>query len=186
MRMISSLRASWHTVAAVVLGMGLSTGASAAPIVVDYDAAAQGAFLVAPYVEDGVTMSVVTGHYDIFAAGGGGNLANIDAANFGPSKVSFSLGGSPFTLASILFPTGGQTGVLTASDGSVVAIAATGGTQNFNLAGITSFTLAHTSPFLSFDDVTLDTAAAPEPASLLLLGAGLAAVRLSRLRRRRD
>ena len=183
--MIGSLRASWHTVAAVVVGMSLSTGASAAPIVIDYDAAAQGVFLVAPYVEDGVTMSVVTGHYDIFAAGGGGNLANIDAANFGPSQVSFSMGGSPFTLVSILFPTGGQAGVLTASDGSVVAIPATGVVQNFNLAGITSFTLAHTTAVLSFDDVTLDTAAAPEPASLLLLGAGLAAFRLSRSGQRR-
>ncbi len=183
--MIGSLRASWHTVAAVVIGISLSTAASAAPIVVDYDAAAQGVFLVAPYVEDGVTMSVVTGHYDIFAAGGGGNLANIDSAG-GASKVSFSLGGSPFTLVSILFPTGGQSGILTASDGSVVAIPATGGTQNFNLPGITSFTLAHVGAVLSFDDVTLDAAAAPEPASLLLLGAGLAAFRLSRLRRRRD
>jgi len=182
--MIGTLRASWRTGAALVVGMSLAAGAHAAPIVVDYNAAAPGVFLVAPYVEDGVTMSVVTGHYDIIAAGPGANFANIDAALFGPSQVSFSMGGSSFTLASILFPTGGQSGILSASDGSVVAIPATGGTQNFNLPGITSFTLAHVTPFLSFDDVTLDVASSPEPSSLLLLGAGLAAFRLSRARRR--
>ena len=58
-------------------------------------------------------------------------------------------------------------------DGTIVPVAG-GGTVNFNLSGITSFQVAHGASFLAFDNVTIDTAPAPEPSILLLLGAGLA------------
>jgi hypothetical protein len=178
-----TLRAVWlRTSVTLGLVLGAATASHAAPIVVDFDAAAPGILLTVPYVEDGVTMSVITGHYDIFV-GVGGNFGNIDNVG-GPSQVSLSMGGTPFTLVSIEFPSPNEFGTLTASNGAVVPIATgSGGVINFNLPGITSFTLAHGQTFLGFDDVTLETAAAPEPSLLLLLGAGLAAFRRSLLHR---
>ena len=166
---------------AAALWVLLAAPASAATIVVDFNAAAIGTLLTTPYVEDGVTMSVVSGHYDIFDLGPTDNYANIDMEFSGePSVVSFSLGGTPFTLESILFPFAGDEGILTASNGVVVPIPDTGMVVNFNIAGITSFTLAHgDNAFLGFDDITLTPeTTSPEPATLLLLGLAGVAMRM--------
>lgn len=105
---------TWFGALLVVLFGSLASNAQAAIIVVDFNAAATGSFLSADLVEDGVTMSLVSGHYDIVPLGGD-NYVNIDDATFGPSGVSFSLGGAPFTLVSIDFLFSGELGTVTGS-----------------------------------------------------------------------
>jgi hypothetical protein len=178
---------------AFALGVGLTSTTEAETIVVDFNDAIPGAFLSDPYIEDGVTMSLISGHYDI-VNGGAPNFGygNIDDVNTGASVVSFSRGGQPFSLVSILFRNAGEFGTLTPSSGAPIAIATNGSDIFFGLSNVTSFTLAHDdafpgfpAEFLAFDNVTVETDLVPEPSSLLLMGTSLAAAAVAWARRRK-
>ena len=121
---------------------------------IDFNAAATGFSLTAPYVEDGFTLSVVSEHYDIFSGVPNGNFANVDPVG---ATVRFDKGGDPFDLNSINFLEDGQAGIVTSSTGTTLAV--TGGTiENFSgpdWEGIEFFEIEATSFFLAFDDVNV-------------------------------
>jgi hypothetical protein len=143
--------------------------------------ATTGVFMNAPYTEDGIKMTLLTGHYDVFGctAPGTDRCGNIDDVSFGPATVKFTLaGGGTFSLDKIFLPLTDQIATITSSTGASQTLTAAGGYVIFSGAdwsGISSFTLATiNSSFFEFADVTINTAQTPEPASIALLASGLA------------
>lgn len=165
-------------------GAAYSPASHAATVVIDFDAATSGSLLSANYVEDGITMESLSGHYDINASGGTGNTPylGLDVAGVETlSKVRFT--GGTFNLLSLdvmyaASETFGENQILQSSAGGFMQLNATG-VQNFSgpsWSNLTWITLSSDVNIAGpgFDTITLDTVVVPIPAAFLLFGSGLA------------
>ncbi len=172
----------------LTVGLSLSTGARA--VILDFDAAASGQFFTNPYSEDGFTIEVDSGHYDIFGTGGD-QYFNIDEQMFGLTTVTLSMdGGGLFDVVSLdviqaaiapnvfEFVAIGGAGSVSAPTvqglfnfgAGFQGISALVLTQNVSAAGIG----------FAFDDLTLEPVSVPEPGTLVLLVIGIAGMRLAK------
>src|SRR3989344_634769 len=164
--------------------------ARAAIVVIDFDSATTGSLLTADYLEDGYKMQSLSGHYDIFSAGGTGNTQYLGLDTVvGPSSVVrfTNIAGENFNLLSLdvmytpdpNFPLFEQQTITSSAGGSMSLSAA--GIQNFSGPGWTNLAWINISSNVAiitlpvaagFDTITLQTAV-PLPPALLLFGSGL-------------
>lgn len=153
--------------------------AEATVVVVDFDAATQGAFQTDDYTEEGFRLSVnfpavpsIDDHYDIFDGGTGGSNHVVNDSG-GSYRVEFP--GGRFDLLSFEVIRADDPGILTSSAGGLFTID-TPGVQAFS--GLDWLDLAwidvtSTGGFVGLDTLTFDVVAVPAPASLWLLTSGV-------------
>lgn len=176
--------------AGISIGSTICTLPAANAAVIDFNSAATGSFLTADYVEDGVLMDLLTGHYDIHSAilPGGTNFLNIDASAPDPaSTVRFTfVSGVLFDLLSLDFIVDIGGGTLTTSEGGLVDFSILSiGPQIFagplftNLAFVDFST---TGPGIGVDTINLVPSPVSEPGSIGLLGLALAGIAWGRRR----
>ncbi len=176
-----------RTLVAVGFAVAMSTAFIApagATLVMDFNAATPGVYLTAPYTEDGITMTLEVGHYDIWGGGDAGTqYVNIDTSATGPvSRIRFDFGGLPFDLVSLFVPDFETGGLFASSNGGSMTLGTTG-LQSFSgpeWTDVQWLTLETEGPWSGIDNLTIDPI--PEPTTLALLGAGLVALRARRRR----
>jgi len=159
-------------------------GVRADTVVVNFNAATPGGLLTAPYVEDGFTMTVVSGHYDIWSGGGvgGSRYLGVDRhPSTGGSSVKFVRAAGTFDLLSLVVqsapsPFFGESQSVTSSAGGYMSLT-TVGIQTFsgsawqNLAWIRlGNDIGAAGP--GFDNITFNTVV-PVPAAGWLFGGAL-------------
>lgn len=173
----------------------VATTASSA--VLDFDSAAPGEYLTAPYLEDGFRLDVLEGHYDIWTCGVTdpctGNHLGVDA-NFGAaSRVRLTqANGGAFNLYSLLVVSSGFSPhcaldkcTVTSSNGGFRPFQTSGTTMTFsgpewtNLYWVEFFTDGPREMYIGegvadIDDINV--AAVPVPAGAWLFGSALGAL----------
>jgi len=179
--------------------LGLAPAARAAVAHLDYDGVAKGDdYRTAPYIENGITTTVLQGHYELYndATGGDSDQAfNLDEQSTGPSRVRLTAhGGGTFDVVSLDVVNPADS----AGEYTITGIGGTGGSIN---APTTMGTIAfsdyapafhnlvaleitqHSPGAFTFDD--LEVQVLPEPGQLAsLVAAGIAVFALSRRRTR--
>ncbi len=153
--------------------------------IIDFNAAPVGDFQSGPLLEDGYTLTVGTGHYDIFtnSAADGTNYFNMDDVSFGFTRVTLTRDGGGLFDALGMFVEEG-TGLWTISaignSGSVSTPAAGNFAFGSGFSGISALVFTQNSlGFLGFDNLSLEEAGEPQvplPAPLYLLGSALLAL----------
>lgn len=157
--------------------------------VIDFNAAtANGS---APYVEDGYTLSLLSGHYDIWPGGFLGNSSAYLGLDVLPGELSSVMeltGGGTFDLLSLMAMFASTEDVLSVSSSA-------GGSASLTTAGEHTFTgpawtnldwvrLGSSAPIggPGFDDIVLRTSVVPVPAAAWLFGSALVAAGLAQRR----
>ncbi len=121
-------------VAIFSLAAGLSGEASAR--IMDFESGSMGGFLTAPFQQNGIQLSLVGGHYDLWnctvvmiCPSANGIVVGLDSVNTGPSTVRiFFIDGSLFNLDSIQILGSSPISFMQASSGSTYNFGSTGGT----------------------------------------------------------
>jgi hypothetical protein len=176
----------------VFLAVVSGATAQAATVVMDFNAATGGG--TTPYTEDGFTLTVISGHYDIWPNGGVGNsrYLGIDRLNGVGSSVQIARTSGNFDLMSLWvkytpFSGFGEYQTIFSSAGGVMSldtagVQAFGGTAWQNLSWIRlSTNIEIGGP--GYDDITFNTlAAVPIPAAYALFASALGCLGLLRRR----
>ncbi len=123
-----------RSAAILALAAGLSGMANAGTM--DFESTSMGTFLTAPFDQNGIRLSLIGGHYDLWSCTlsmlcppANGIAAGLDAVQSGPSTVKISLiDGSLFNLDSIQILNSHPASFMQASSGSLYSFGSTGGT----------------------------------------------------------
>lgn len=153
----------------------------AATVVIDFDAATPGGLLTADYAEDGFTMKVLSGHYDIWASGGTGGSRYLGLDTLpGAGYSVVELTGGVFDLVSLdvlyaPYANFGESQTVWSSAGGVAALDAAG-TQTFSGAAWSNLSWIRLNIDVEvagpgFDNITFDTVVPVPAAGWLCSGA---------------
>jgi hypothetical protein len=168
--------------AACVFGLTISS-ANAATVVAGFEGASLGSFRTGSLTENGITFTIISGHYDIMQGDWTGHLMNIDNVNYGPTTLKITYSGGLFDLTSFTTEYDNGTFTITSDKGDsyVVPQSTTTVANNFSssFTGVSTLIITQTgSGYFSFDNFTITTAQspgqAPLPGALPMLGSGLA------------
>jgi hypothetical protein len=164
----------------------MSTGASAATMT--FARLAPDSYSGTSYTEDGITARSVQGQFWGYPNGG---VLHLDPSGYSNAIYDFTFGGGIFNLASldVSFASSGAIGTFSAYDAADALIgtssfnASSTGSRTFNLSGITRLRLVDTGNHFSIDNLVLNAAAVPEPATWAMMILGMGAVGYAMRRR---
>jgi hypothetical protein len=166
--------------ALIALGFLLSPTATQASVMT-FETATPGSMLTAPYEQNGIRLSVLTGHYDIWQCGQQsfippctGVVAGIDEAMTGPATIRIELmNGALFNLMGLTILNAGPDDWIGASNGvnlrfdSWPTMPPLSAFQGIRYVELQSQSLL---PGLLFDNIQLNEVPEPAPLALLLIG----------------
>lgn len=170
---------TFRLISALLLLTAFESIATAARM--DFQTAVQGAFLTAPFEENGVRLAVISGHYDLWDSGG--NIAaGLDSVHTGPSTVRISLvSGSLFNLDSIGILAADPSSFMSSSTGAVYHFVPGGPISGFQrIAYFDILSSVDIAQGFLFDNIELT--AVPEPSALPLLAMAMLTMQIPRRR----
>jgi hypothetical protein len=194
----SSNHAIYCGIAIALACLVLPGEARGSSLTLDFDAALSGGLLTADYVESGMRMSVVQGHYDL-----ADGSAQIDTFAGGASTVKFDRWGGAFDFFSLLIdswdphPDGlapDELAYVTSSNGGYVSISNAGAMSftgplwsNVSWVELSVIDPNHRTGDTQQDNLVFDNIryGVPEPSSVLLMSLGIIPVALANIRRKR-
>ena len=162
--------------AGAVFTLAAMLGGVANAGLMNFETASQGSFFTAPFDEDGIRLSLIAGHYDVWSCisficpPDNGIVAGLDAVHTGPSTVRIALiSGSLFNLDGIQIVAADSSSFMVASNGSFVSFGVPGGTLA-GFQGIQFFDISSRADIAGgflFDNVAVT--AVPESSTFMLL-----------------
>ena len=162
--------------AGLIFSLAAGLGAVANAAIMNFETASPGSFLSAPFEEDGIHLSLIDGHYDVFDCASlgcppaNGFVAGLDAVNTGPSTVRIALlSGGLFNLDAIEILGPEPSSFMVASDGSFFSFDGTGGPFT-GFGGIQYVDISSSVDIAGgflFDNIAITPV--PEPSTFLLL-----------------